>query len=124
MKITYDKNEVIAAARYILENNPSTKIPSEIPHTARGYQPERGYVGAILDNIRTLAKNNAKVYEAAQRTLASADKCVVWCQWIEVIGVGGYWIIANVEDHTMDVKIAISPWFGEPQLVEEEVEVP
>jgi len=121
MKITYDKNEVIAAARYILENNPSTRIPSEIPHTDRGYQPERGYVGAILDNIRALAKTNAKVYEAAQRSPTSGDKCVVLSKWIEVVGVGGYWIIANIEDHAMDIKIAISPWFGEQLLVDEEI---
>lgn len=121
MKITYDKNEVIAAARYILENIPSTKIPSEIPHTDRGYQPERGYVGAILDNIRALARTNAKVYETVQRSPDSGGKCVAWRKWIEVVGVGGYWIIANIGDQSMDIKIAISPWFGDKMLIEEEV---
>ncbi|MEK7811643.1 MAG: hypothetical protein AAB278_07495, partial [Pseudomonadota bacterium] len=66
MKIKYNKNEVIAAARYIVEHKPSSKSPSNIPLTARGYLPERGQVDEILRNIRYLAKENKDVFESAQ----------------------------------------------------------
>jgi hypothetical protein len=123
MKIQYNKNEVVAAARYILENKPSSKLPSEIPYTDRGYQPERGHVDEILRNIRTLAKENREVFEAVQIALAAGDANVapVWQKWIEVLGVGGYWIIANMEGDTINFAIAVSPWFGEYNCTEEEI---
>ena len=123
MKIQYNKNEIIAAARYILENNPSSKIPSHIPLTDRGYQAERGYVSAILDNIRALAKGNEKVYEAVHQSIAAGDTTVdhLWRKWVEVMGVGGYWIIANMEDDSINFTIAVSPWFGEYNCIHEEI---
>jgi hypothetical protein len=123
MKIQYNKNEIIAAARYILEHNPSAKIPSHIPDTDRGYQAERGYVSAILDNIRSLAKENEKVYEAVQQSLAAGDATVdhLWSKWVEVMGVGGYWIIANMEDDLINFTIAVSPWFGDYNCTHEEI---
>lgn len=123
MKIQYNKNEVIAAARYIIENNPSSKVPSHIPHTDRGFHEERGHVGAILENIRNLAKENSKVYEAVQKSLAAGDDNVdrLWSKWVEVMGVGGYWIIANIEDTTINFAISVTPWFGEYACVYEEI---
>lgn len=123
MKIQYNKNEVIAAARYILENKPSARIPSEIPRTDRGYLPERGEVDDILRNMRTLAKENREVFEAVQRKLAAgnSDVAPIWQKWIEVLGVGGYWIIANMEGSTINLAIAVSPWFGDYLLTEEEI---
>lgn len=123
MKIRYNKNEVIAAARFLLENKPSAKISSEIPHTNRGYQPERGHVDEILNNIRTLAKENKEVFEAVQKKLAAGETNVdtLWQKWIEVLGVGGYWLIAEMEDRTINFFIAVSPWFGENHSVEEEI---
>jgi len=123
MKIQYNKNEIIAAARYILENSPSSKIASDIPHTERGYMPERGHVDDILENIRTLAKKNADVYAAAQQALASGqtDVAQIWNKWVEVMGVGGYWIIAAIEGDTMNIAIAVSPWFGEYHSTFEEI---
>lgn len=123
MKIQYNKNEIIAAARYIVENKPSSKIPSEIPHTDRGYFPERGQVDDILRNIRDLAKENKKVFEAVQQKLASGITNVdpLWQKWVEVLGVGGYWIIANIEGSTINFAIAVSPWFGDYLCIQEEV---
>jgi hypothetical protein len=123
MKIQYNKNEIIAAARYLLENNPSSKIPSEIPYTDRGYLPERGHVDDILNNMRVLAKENKEVFEAVQHKLAAGDKNVdrLWQKWIEVLGVGGYWIIANMQGSTINLAIAVSPWFGDYLSVEEDI---
>lgn len=123
MKIQYDKNEVIAAARYIVENKPSARAPSEIPHTDRGFQPERGHVDVILENMRTLARENEKVYLAVQQSLAAGNSNVdrLWSKWIEVLGVGGYWIIANIEEDTIKFVIAVSPWFGSPLNIHEEI---
>jgi hypothetical protein len=123
MIIQYNKNEVIAAARFILENKPSSKIPSEIPYTDRGYLPERGQVDDILGNIRSLAKKDKKVFEDVQQKLAAGDTNVspVWQKWIEVLGVGGYWIIANIEDNTIHFAIAVSPWFGVTLNIQEEI---
>ncbi len=123
MKIQYNKNEVLAAARYILENKPSAQIPSDIPHTDRGYRPDRGQVDEILRNIRELAKENKEVFEAVQRRLASGDTNVapVWQKWIEVLGVGGYWLIADMEGDTMKFAVAVSPWFGESLNIQEEI---
>jgi hypothetical protein len=123
MKIQYNKNQIIAAARYIMENNPSAKTPSHIPHTDRGFQAERGYVDVILNNMRLLAKENEKVYESVQKSLAAGDKNVdqLWSKWVEVMGVGGYWLIANVEGNSIKFAIAVSPWFGEYNRTEEEI---
>ncbi|MFZ2162182.1 MAG: hypothetical protein WAW02_08200 [Sideroxyarcus sp.] len=123
MKIQYNKNEVIAAARFILENKPSARVSSEIPRTDRGYLPERGHVDEILGNIRHLAKENKTVFEAVQQKLAAGDKNVapVWQKWVEVLGVGGYWIIADMEGSTINFAIAVSPWFGDPLNIEEEI---
>jgi hypothetical protein len=123
MKIQYNKNEVIAAARYIVENKPSSKIPSLIHHTDRGYLPERGEVDEILDNIRGLANTNKEVFETFQQKLASGDPNVfpLWKKWIEVMGVGGYWIIAEIEGKTIKFSVAVSPWFGDYLGIEEEI---
>jgi len=123
MIIQYNKNEVIAAARFILENKPSSKIPSEIPHTDRGYLPERGQVDEILRNIRDLAKKDKAVFEDVQQKLAAGETNVapVWQKWIEVLGVGGYWIIAEIEGDTIHFAIAVSPWFGGVLNVQEEI---
>ncbi|MFA6016184.1 MAG: hypothetical protein WC742_14075 [Gallionellaceae bacterium] len=123
MKIQYDKNEIIAAARYIVKNKPSAKAPSQIPYTDRGFQPERGHVDAILGNIRALARENEKVYLAAQQSLAAgnSDVDLLWRKWVEVLGVGGYWIIANIEADTINFAIAVSPWFGAPLYIHEEI---
>ena len=123
MKIQYNKNEVLAAARYILANKPSSQIPSAIPHTDRGYFPERGHVDEILRNIRELAKENRDVFEAVQKKLAAGDTNVapVWQKWVEVLGVGGYWIIANMEGGTINFAVAVSPWFGNSLIVQEEI---
>lgn len=123
MKIQYNKNEIIAAARYILENKPSSKIPSDIPHTERGYFPERGLVDEILRNLRELAKENKAVFEAVQQKLAAGktDVAPVWQKWVEVLGVGGYWIIANMEGTTINFAIAVTPWFGDYVCTQEEI---
>jgi hypothetical protein len=123
MKIQYNKNEVIAAARFILENKPSAKISSEIPRTDRGYLPERGHVDEILGNIRTLAKENKGIFEAVQQKLATGDTNLdpILQKWIEVLGVGGYWIIADIEGSTINFAIAVSPWFGDPLNIQEEI---
>ena len=123
MKIQYNKNEVLAAARYILENKPSSQIPSDIPHTDKGYRPDRGQVDEILRNIRELAKENKEVFETVQKKLAAGDANVapVWQKWVEVLGVGGYWIIANMESGTIHFAIAVSPWFGESLSIREEI---
>ena len=123
MKIQYNKNEVIAAARYIVANKPSSKIPSQIPDTDRGHLPERGEVDEILRNMRDLAKENKGVFEAVQQKLAAGDKNVdpLLQKWIEVLGVGGYWIIAEIEGNKINFSIAVSPWFGDPLNIEEEI---
>jgi hypothetical protein len=123
MKIVYNKNEVIAAAHFIAENNPSRKIPSLIPHTDRGYQPVRGEVDEILANMRNLANENRAVFDEVQQKLdaGSTDVTTILQKWVEVLGVGGYWIIAEIEDHTILFAIAVSPWFGEDLIVEEEI---
>lgn len=123
MKIQYNKNEVLAAARFILENKPSSQIPSDIPHTDRGYRPDRGHVDEILLNIRSLAKENKEVFESVQKKLAAGDANVapLWQKWIEVLGVGGYWLIANIEGGAIKFSIAVTPWFGDNLPVEEEV---
>ena len=123
MKIRYNKNEIIAAARYILEHKPSSKTPSQIPYTNRGYLPERGMVDDILGNIRSLAKENKEVFEAIQKKLAAgqSDVAPLWQKWIEVMGVGGYWIIANIEADAMQIAISVTPWFGDFAIVEEEI---
>ncbi len=123
MKIKYNKNEVIAAARYIVEHKPSSKAPSNIPLTARGYLPERGQVDEILRNIRYLAKENKDVFESVQQKLATGQTQVapILQKWIEVLGIGGYWIIANLEGSTIKFVIAVSPWFGDDLVVEEEI---
>jgi hypothetical protein len=123
MKIQYNKNSIIAAARFILENNPSSKIVSEIPHTNRGFLAERGYVDDILDNIRVLAKDNAKVFEEVQQALAAGETEVdhLWKKWVEVLGVGGYWIIADLEGSTINFAVAVTPWFGEYICTSEEI---
>jgi hypothetical protein len=123
MKIQYDKNEVIAAARYIVENKPSAKAPSQIPYTNRGFQAERGHVDAILGNIRALARENGNVYLATQQSLAAGNSNVdlLWSKWVEVLGVGGYWIIANIEADTINFAIAVSPWFGDRLLTYEDI---
>lgn len=123
MKIQYNKNEVIAAARFILKNKPSARVSSDIPHTDRGYLPERGHVDEILENIRHLAKENKKVFEAVQQKLAAGDMNIdpVWQKWVEVLGVGGYWLIANMEGSTINFSIAVSPWFGDALNIGEEI---
>ena len=123
MIIQYNKNEVIAAARYILENKPSSKVPSDIPHTDRGYLPERGHVDEILRNIRNLAKENKEVFESVQQQLAAGNANVdpVWQKWVEVLGMGGYWIIADMEGSTINFAIAVSPWFGDALNIQEEI---
>lgn len=123
MIIQYNKNEIIAAARFILENKPSSKIPSEIPYTDRGYLPERGQVEEILRNIRDLAKQDKKVFETVQQKLAAGETNVapVWQKWVEVLGVGGYWIIAEIEGDTIHFAVAVSPWFGDALNVQEEI---
>jgi len=123
MKIQYNKNEIIAAARFIIENNPSATVPSQIPHTDRGFQIERGHVSAILNNIRTLAKENAKVYADVQKSIAAGDSNVdrIWTKWVEVMGVGGYWIISNIEDTNINFAVAVTPWFGEYVCTYEEI---
>lgn len=123
MKIQYNKNEVIAAARYIVENKPSSKIPSQIPYTDRGYLPERGEVDEILRNIRTLAKENKEVFEAVRRKLAFGDTKVepLSQKWVEVLGVGGYWVIAEIEGDAINFSVAVSPWFGDFRGIEEEI---
>lgn len=123
MKIQYNKNEVLATARYILANKPSSRIPSDIPNTDRGYLPERGHVDEILRNMRELAKENKEVFEAVQKKLVAGDTNVapVWQKWIEVLGVGGYWLIAEMEGSTMNFAIAVSPWFGDNLIVQEEI---
>ena len=124
MKIQYNKNEVIAAAQYIIECNPSSRVSSDIPETARGHLPERGHVDDILNNIRKLAKENEKVYEAVQRELTDGSRDVdhVRLKWVEVLGVGGYWIIADMESaDIMNIAIAVTPWFGEYNSTFEEI---
>jgi hypothetical protein len=123
MKILYNKNEVIAAARFIVENSPSSEVPSQIPYTDRGFRPDRGEVDDILRNLRDLAKENKEVFEAIQQKLASGDTNVapLWQKWIEVLGVGGYWIIAEIEGDAINFRIAVSPWFGDDLGVEEEI---
>ncbi len=123
MKIQYNKNEIIAAARYIVEHKPSSKMPSNIPQTNRGYLPERGHVDEILRNLRVLAKENKEVFEAVQQKLASGNTNVdtIWQKWVEVLGVGGYWIIANIEGNTINFAIAVSPWFGDYVCTQEEI---
>jgi hypothetical protein len=123
MKIQYNKNEVIAAARFLLENKPSSKIPSDIPRTDRGYLPERGHVDEILGNIRALAKENKAVFEAVQKRLAVGDTNVnaLWQKWVEVLGVGGYWLIANIEGEAINFTIAVTPWFGDALNIQEEI---
>lgn len=123
MQIKYNKNEVIAAARYILENKPSSKISSQIPHTDRGYLPERGHVDAILGNIRGLARKNKEEFEAIRKKLAAGEINAdpLWKKWIEVLGIGGYWIIANIEGDSIKFAIAVSPWFGDALGIEEEI---
>jgi hypothetical protein len=123
MKIQYNKNEIIAAARFIIENNPSAKVSSHIPHTDRGYQEERGHVSAILNNIRSLAKDNAKVFAEVQESIAAGDTKVdqIWSKWVEVKGVGGYWIISNIEDNIINFAVAVTPWFGEYLCTYEEI---
>jgi hypothetical protein len=123
MKIQYNKNEVIAAARFLLENKPSSQSPSDIPRTDRGYLPERGHVDEILLNIRALAKENKAVFEAVQKRLAAGDTNVnaLWQKWVEVLGVGGYWLIANVEGEAINFAIAVTPWFGDPLNIQEEI---
>lgn len=123
MKIQYNKNEVIAAARYIQQNKPSSKVPSDIPHTERGYRPERGEVDEILMNIRSLAKKDKDVFEGIRKKQAAGDPNVgpLWQKWIEVMGVGGYWLIANIEGDTINFVIAVTPWFGDKLIVQEEI---
>lgn len=123
MKIQYNKNEVIAAARYIVDNMPSSKIPSMIPYTDRGYLPERGEVDEILRNIRTLAGENKNVFEAVRRKLALGDTKVepIMQKWVEVLGIGGYWIIAEIEGDSVIFSVAVSPWFGDVRVIEEEI---
>jgi hypothetical protein len=123
MIIQYNKNEVIAAARFILENKPSTRVSSDIPNTDRGYRPERGQVDSIFGNIRLLAKENKDVFEAIQKKLAAGnmDVAPLWQKWIEVMGVGGYWIIANIEGDRISFTIAVSPWFGDSLPIQEEI---
>jgi hypothetical protein len=123
MIIQYNKNEVIAAARFILENKPSSKMPSQIPLTDRGYLPERGQVDDIFNNIRSLAKRDKEVFEAVQKQLAAGEKNVapVWQKWVEVLGVGGYWIISNIQGDAIHFSIAVSPWFGDAKNIQEEV---
>jgi hypothetical protein len=123
MIIQYNKNEVLAAARFILENKPSSEVSSDIPRTDRGYRPDRGHVDEILVNIRNLAKENKAVFEDVQNSLAAGDTNVapVWQRWVEVLGIGGYWIIANIEGNTIHFAIAVSPWFGDPLNVQEEI---
>ena len=123
MKISYNKQEIIAAAKYIVENNPSSKNPSHIPHTDRGVEAVRGFVNVILENIRRLAKENEKVFDAVQKSLAAGNPNVdsIWSKWVEVLGIGGYWIIANMEGDSMNFSIAVSPYFGEYSITAEEV---
>ncbi|MDP1636119.1 MAG: hypothetical protein Q8L69_15740 [Gallionellaceae bacterium] len=124
MKIQYNKNEVIAAARYLVDNKPSARISSEIPNTARGYLPERGYVDDILKSIRDVAKENLKAYEAAPQNLAGGNRDAdhMRPKWVEVLGVGGYWIIADmVNADIMNITIAVTPWFGEYNCTFEEI---
>jgi len=123
MKIQYNKNEVIAATRFLLENKPSAKIPSDIPRTDRGYLPERGHVDEILLNIRALAKENKAVFEAVQEKLAAGETNVnaLWQKWVEVLGVGGYWLIANIEGEAIHFAVAVTPWFGETLNIQEEI---
>jgi hypothetical protein len=123
MKIQYNKNEVIAAARFILANKPSSKMPSQIPHTDRGYQPERGEVDEILQNIRGVATQNKGIFEATQKKQAAGETNVdpLLQKWVEVFGVGGYWIIAEIEGNAVNFSIAVSPWFGDYLGSEEEV---
>ena len=123
MNIQYNKNEVIAAARYILENKPSSKVPSDIPRTDRGHLPERGEVDDILLNIRSLAKENKTVFEDIRKNRATGITNIapLWQKWIEVMGVGGYWLIANIEGDSINFSIAVTPWFGERRMVQEEI---
>lgn len=123
MKIQYNKNEVIAAARFILQNKPSSQVPSDIPRTDRGYLPERGEVDEILQNIRFLAKENKKEFEAVQKRISegNTNATPVWQKWIEVLGVGGYWIVASMEGDMMNFAIAVTPWFGDNLPVQEEI---
>ncbi len=73
--------------------------------------------------MRNLAKENRAAFEEAQQKLAAGDADVntVLQKWVEVLGVGGYWIIAEIEDHAILFAIAVSPWFGEDLIVEEEL---
>jgi hypothetical protein len=123
MKILFNKNEVVATAQYIVENNPRSKAPSLIPHTDRGYQPVRGEVDEILKNIRNLAQENKGVFEAVQKQLAAGDTDItpLMQKWIEVLGVGGYWIIAEIQDDAINFALAVSPWFGEDLILEEKI---
>ncbi|MBU0689542.1 MAG: hypothetical protein KJ850_05090 [Gammaproteobacteria bacterium] len=123
MKILFNKNEVVATAQYIVDNNPRSNAPSLIPHTDRGYQPVRGEVDEILNNIRTLARKNKDAFNAVQQQRAAGDTdCNPLLQeWIEVLGVGGYWIIAEVEDDAINFALAVSPWFGEDLIIEEDI---
>lgn len=123
MKIIFNKNEVVATAQYIVANNPRAKTPSQIPHTERGYQPVRGEVDDILKNMRNLARENRAVFEAVQKRLAAGDTGIstLLQKWIEVLGVGGYWIIAEIEDDAINLTLAVSPWFGEDLIVEEDI---
>jgi hypothetical protein len=121
MKILFNKNEVVATAQYIVENNPRSNSPSLIPHTDRGYQPIRGEVDEILTNIRNLARENRCVFEAIQQKRAAGNTDInpLLQKWIEVLGVGGYWIISEIQDDAIDFRLAVSPWFGEAQIIEE-----
>jgi hypothetical protein len=80
-------------------------------------------VDEILRNIRDLAKKDKAVFEAVQQKLAAGETNVapVWQKWIEVLGVGGYWIIAEIEGDTIHFAIAVSPWFGDALNVQEEI---
>jgi hypothetical protein len=123
MKILFNKNEVVATARYIVENNPRAQSPSLIPLTDRGYQPVRGEVDEILNNIRNLARENKDVFEAIRKNRAAGDTDInpLLQKWIEVLGVGGYWIIAEIEDDAINFALAVSPWFGEDLIIEEDI---
>ena len=94
-----------------------------IPYTDRGYLPERGEVDEILRNIRTLAKENKEVFETVRPKPAFGDRKIepLLQKWIEVLGVGGYWIIAEVEGDIVSFTVAVSPWFGDFCGIEEEI---
>ena len=77
----------------------------------------------ILKNIRALAKEDMQVFEAVQHKHADGNTDVdpLWQKWVEVMGIGGYWIIANMEGNTINFAIAVSPWFGDYLCVQEEI---